>query len=105
MISGLAILLLPDPYTRALIALYSLVRAGKVLIDIQESKGRVTETHSTWSIIVLSIVLNLTFVTLYMVAPKIWAESKWQNLHWLFGFTNQPNDRIFRDILRRRLKI
>ena len=50
-------------------------------------------------------MLNFTFVNLYMVAPNIWAESKWQNLHWLFGFTNQPNDRIFRDALRQRLKI
>ena len=55
--------------------------------------------------LLLSFVLNLTFANLYIVAPNIWAESKWQNLHWLFGFTNQPNDRIFRDILRQRVKI
>ena len=34
-ISGLSILLISDSYSRALIALYSLVRAGKVILDIK----------------------------------------------------------------------
>ncbi len=48
----------------------------------------------------MGFVMSLFFSGLYMCDHSIWPGRKWQALNWIFGFNNQPNDRIFRDIIR-----
>ena len=44
-VSGLSLLLLKDPQIRKLFGLYTLIRACKLKLDIQESQGKLSETQ------------------------------------------------------------
>ena len=90
---------------RMMLALYMLVRAAKIKLDIKESTGDITrEKLDNW-ILVLGGVMSITFCSLYLMEHEIWDQSNWQSLHWIFGFTNQPNDKIFRDVIRQKTKL
>ncbi|TNV75837.1 hypothetical protein FGO68_gene4158 [Halteria grandinella] len=104
-LSGLSILLIKDESFRALLALYMFVRSARIWVDTKEAQGSITSQQINIGLLVLGIAMSMTFSGLYMMDWNIWANSKWQALHWIFGFNNQPNDRIFRDILRQRLKV
>ena len=34
------------------------------------------------------------------MSPEFWPDKTFSALNWTFGFDNQPNDTIFRDIMR-----
>lgn len=99
-ISGLSILLIKETYTRGILALYMLIRSCKIAADVGQAKGQIREETITNSILALGLIMGVFFAVMYIFEHTVLQESQWQNLHWLFGLTNQPNDTIFRDILR-----
>ena len=88
-----------------MLALYTLVRSGKIVLDIKESQGKVTKDQINNGLLILGIVMSITFSTMYLMDWDFWSEAKWQALTFIFRFNNKPNDRIFRDIIRAKCKL
>ena len=102
--SGLSILLIKDQHFRTMLALYLIVRTLKVVMDINESKGNITERQIVNGTLIVGVVICTVFTSIYMIDHTVLqSESQWFNLPWIFGLTNQPNDQNFRDLLRIRL--
>lgn len=102
-VSGLSFLLVSDPTFRKLLALYMMVRAFKVFLDIQQAKGKITQQQIEKGSAVIGVALCMWFPVMYVLDFDLWPEKSWQLLSWIFQHNNQPNDRIYRDILRKRL--
>ena len=87
-----------------MLALYLMVRTLKVVMDINESKGTITEKQIVNGTLIVGVVICTVFTSIYMIDHTVLqSESQWFNLPWIFGLTNQPNDQIFRDLLRIRV--
>ena len=86
-----------------LVALYMMIRVFKVVMDISDSKGKVSEEGVHRGFLILMFFMSFILATLYILDNKVLSVQQWEALNWFFGYFNLPNDTIFRDLLFKRL--
>ena len=87
-LSGLSLLLIQDPNTKKLVALYMAVRALKVWADLKQQEGKYSQQGMDRSILVCAFVVSMYFSTMYLLDHKFWPESSWQAVAWIFNYNN-----------------
>ena len=96
--------MIKDQNTKKLIALYLMVRVGKISLDIVESKGLLTEKseqYGGYAFALMSLTMSVFFSSLFIFDFRVL--KSWEALNWLYSVQNQPNDKILRDLMRKRL--
>ncbi len=89
MISGLSLGLIKDQNTKKLVALYMMVRVGKISLDIVEAKGLLTEESETYGGIafaIMSFMMSIFFSSLFIFDYRVL--KSWEALNWLYSFQN-----------------
>ena len=72
MISGLSVLLIKDQYFRAMLALYMLVRTGKIWLDMKENEGKINQNQIYYGLLILGMIMSIFFSGLYLCDHSIW---------------------------------
>ncbi len=71
-LSGLSVLIYRnDQNTKKLIALYMMIRVFRIVLDIFDSKGKVTEEGIHQGFLAWLVFMSFIFTTLYMVDNKV----------------------------------
>ena len=100
-LSGVAsISMVQDVQFRKMLGLYTLVRSFKVYLDIQESKGKVTESQLEKAFTTVFYLSVFGLLMIFMFAYNTLQPDRYMFLDWIFTNNNQPNDQIFAAIIR-----
>ena len=87
-LSGLSILMLKDPQTSRLLALYMAVRSIKVWADLKMQEGEYSQEGMDRAILACAFIVSTYFGCMYLLDNSFWPDSSWQAVNWIFGFNN-----------------
>jgi hypothetical protein len=87
-LSGLSILIFDDKHVKMLVALYMMARVIKIVLDVQESKGRVTEKEIHSGFLIAFKSMLFFFAAMYFMDSRILPDKEWHTMHWFFGMQN-----------------